>query len=324
MPWFRTLETKGLVYEEKAKAQLQEVEEVKNKLHFEVKSTWYELYELERIINLTNDNLTILKTYESLTLSRYEVAQTSLVDVIRVQLQIVQNENELLALEDKRTPLKVKFNSLLNRDVNSGIENSNTLPRVSSQDYDSQLVDSLFEQIPRLQQLKYQKLSFSRLQKVASLSSKPSFGFGLDYAVVGRRTDMDVPDNGKNIFMPMVSFSLPLNRKKYQASVNEQIINQQKIEYQVENLKNNFITDLENIKKEMIDADRNIELYTSQIQMASQALDILTVNYSSAGKDFEEILRMQQQILRYKIAFEHALKDQYILKSKIEYLLASD
>ncbi len=324
MPWFGTLETKGLVYEEKANAQLQEVEEVKNKLHFEVKSTWYELYELERIINLTNENLTILKTYESLTLSRYEVAQTSLVDVIRVQLQIVQNENELLALEEKRIPLSVKFNSLLNRDTQSKIQISNTLPRISSQVYQSQLVDSLFELIPRFQYFKYQKSSFSRLQEVARLSGKPSFGFGLDYALVGRRTDMDVPDNGKNIFMPMVSFSLPLNRKKYQASVNEQIINQQKIEYQVENLKNNFITDLENIKKGMNDADRNIELYTSQIQMASQALDILTVNYSSAGKDFEEILRMQQQILGYKIAFEHALKDQYILKSKIEYLLASD
>ena len=324
LPWFGTLDTKRSVFEEKAKAQLQVVEEVKNKLHLEVKTTWYQLFELERILELTKENLIILKTYDNLAISKYEVAQTSLVDVIRVQLQIEQNENELSELENRKIPLSVKFNSLLNRDTKSEIQISSTLPDVISPVYQSQIIDSLFEQIPRFQYLKYQKISVNRSQEVARLSGKPSFSLGLDYAVVGRRTDMDVPDNGKNIFMPMVSFSLPLNRKKYQAAVNEQIINQQKIEYQIETLKNNFIVDLENIQKESNDAQRNIKLYTNQIQMASQALDILTVNYSSAGKDFEEILRMQQQILGYRIAFEHARKDQYILKSKIEYLLAGN
>ena len=324
MPWFGTLETKGMVFEEKAKAQLQLVDEVKNKLHFDVKSTWYELYELERIIELTKENLTILKIYDNLALSRYEVAQTSLVDVIRVQLQIKQNENELLALENQRIPLSAKFNSLLNRDTQSEIQISNTLPTVNNPAYESHVVDSLFELTPRFQHLKYQKISVNRLQEVARLSGKPSFNLGLDYGMVARRTDMDVPDNGKNIFMPMVSFSLPLNRKKYQAMVKEQIINQQKIEYQIENMKNDFIVDLENIKNGMNDAERNIALYINQIQMASQALNILIVNYSSAGKDFEEILRMQQQILGYRIALEHARKDQYILKSKIEYLLAGN
>ena len=324
LPWFGTLDTKRSVFEEKAKAQLQVVEEVKNKLHLEVKTTWYQLFELERILELTKENLIILKTYDNLAISKYEVAQTSLVDVIRVQLQIEQNENELIELENIKIPLRIKFNSLLNRDTKSEIQISSILPDVTSPVYQSQIVDSLFEQIPRFQHLKYQKISVNRLQEVARLSGKPSLSLGLDYAVVGRRTDMDVPDNGKNIFMPMVSFSLPLNRKKYQAAVNEQIINQQKIEYQIETMKNNFIVDLENIQKESNDAQRNIKLYTNQIQMASQALDILTVNYSSAGKDFEEILRMQQQILGYSIAFEHARKDQYILKSKIEYLLAGN
>ena len=87
LPWFGTLDTKRSVFEEKAKAQLQVVEEVKNKLHLEVKTTWYQLFELERILELTKENLIILKTYDNLAISKYEVAQTSLVDVIRVQLQ---------------------------------------------------------------------------------------------------------------------------------------------------------------------------------------------------------------------------------------------
>ena len=40
-------------------------------------------------------------------------------------------------------------------------------------------------------------------------------GFGLDYIPVEKRPNMDFADNGKDIFMPMVSLSLPIFNKKY-------------------------------------------------------------------------------------------------------------
>ena len=41
------------------------------------------------------------------------------------------------------------------------------------------------------------RISYSRKNK------KPNIGIGLDYAFVSERTDIDVADNGKDIFMPL-------------------------------------------------------------------------------------------------------------------------
>ena len=45
----------------------------------------------------------------------------------------------------------------------------------------------------------------------------PSIALGLDYVIVSERTDMDLPENGKDVIMPMVSFSIPLFTKKYKS-----------------------------------------------------------------------------------------------------------
>jgi len=43
-----------------------------------------------------------------------------------------------------------------------------------------------------------------------------------------------------------------------------------------------------------------IELYEEQIVESKQALNLLLSAYANSGKDFEEVLRMQQQILKYQ------------------------
>ena len=55
----------------------------------------------------------------------------------------------------------------------------------------------------------------------------PSLGIGLDYGIVGERDDINVPDNGKDIIMPMISMSLPIFRGKYSAAREEAQLMQQ-------------------------------------------------------------------------------------------------
>ncbi len=43
-----------------------------------------------------------------------------------------------------------------------------------------------------------------------------------------------------------------------------------------------------------------INLYDEQIQETNQTLNLLFSAYGNSGKDFEEVLRMQQQLLKYE------------------------
>ncbi|MCZ6900119.1 MAG: hypothetical protein O7F74_07760, partial [Bacteroidetes bacterium] len=55
--------------------------------------------------------------------------------------------------------------------------------------------------------------------------------------------------------------------------------------------------------------------------LAKQSLDILLAEYTSAGSDFEEILRMDRQVLKYALELEKARADQNTSVAYIQYLM---
>jgi outer membrane protein TolC len=55
--------------------------------------------------------------------------------------------------------------------------------------------------------------------------------------------------------------------------------------------------------------------------LANQALNILIVQYSTEGSNFEEVLRMQQQLLDYRFKYLDALIDVNISVAMMERLM---
>ena len=76
---------------------------------------------------------------------------------------------------------------------------------------------------------------------------------------------------------------------------------------------------------EMYNMERAIdllELYDVQILKTEQAIDLLYSAYSNSGKDFEEVLRMEQQLLKYNISQATATKDYFVAVAKLDYITA--
>ena len=65
-----------------------------------------------------------------------------------------------------------------------------------------------------------------------------------------------------------------------------------------------------------------IQLYEEQIQESRQSLNLLFSAYSTSGKDFEEVLRMQQQILKYQKMKATALSEYHIALAELDYITA--
>jgi len=159
-------------------------------------------------------------------------------------------------------------------------------------------------------------------EKLARKQGMPTLGVGLDYVIVGERTDMNVPDNGKNVVMPMVSMSLPIFRGKYKAAVKEAQFTQLAISSNKEDFENNLTSFYEMTWYELVRANQLIDLYQVQITKTEQAITLLLTAYSNSGKDFEEVLRMQQELLKYQMAETTALKEYYTALAKLDYLTA--
>ena len=80
-------------------------------------------------------------------------------------------------------------------------------------------------------------------------------------------------------------------------------------------------TTFEKANKDYKDADRRIPLYLGQSDKATAALNILKTAYESDGKNFEEVLRMERQLLKYKLELEKARSDKDAAIAFIYYLM---
>ena len=113
-PWFGTLNTREDVVVQRAKAKYEEFEEAKSKLLFDIKSAYFLLYFVQRGIDITRENISILNTFRHLALIKVETGKSSAVDEMRVEMEINELENQLIYLLDTKWALEVQFNKLLN------------------------------------------------------------------------------------------------------------------------------------------------------------------------------------------------------------------
>jgi outer membrane protein TolC len=321
-PWFGTNGTKVNATEFNAQAKYHEFLDRKNELFYQVKKAYYPILELKEHIIWQEENLDILNTYKRLSTTAFSNGKGAMVDVIRVDIMIDNPNTEIQLLQDRLKPLQVAFNRLLNRSDSMPVVVQDNLEIYPGSEQFS--LDSLINNNPRLQAIELNIQAANALEETANKQGLPSFGVGLDYVIVGERTDLDVPDNGKNVFMPMVTMSLPLFRKKYNASIKEAQLTQSALSQKKLDLTNNLVSAYEN---EAYNSQRSLELlelYDVQIEKTNQAINLLYSAYSNSGKDFEEVLRMEQQLLKYNMSKSTATKDYYISVARLDYLTAKN
>lgn len=322
LPWVGTLKAQGDVMGYLAEAKFQAWLDSRNELLFKVKSAWYPIYELDQTIKYQQENKLILESFKTLSLTRFKNGKGAMVDVIRVDIMLDDLSTELIILENKRKPLLAQLNKLLNQNINTPLEITDSiLPDINLPVYS---IDSILENNPKLKEVEKKEQAWQQQTIVARKQGMPKLGIGLNYTIIGERTDMDVPDNGKDAIMPMVSISLPIYRKKYRAAHKEAEFMQSSLQEMKVDMSNELSATYELSYFELSKAIEEYKLFATQMEKTDQASNLLMASYSNSGKDFEEVLRMQQLNFKYKINTSTAVKNYFIAKARLEYLNAKN
>lgn len=319
-PWFGTLSAQKDAASLLAEAKYQEFLDARNKLYYQVAASYYPLYELEKLISIEAENQRILSSYKEIATVQFQNDKGSMVDVLRVDIMLKDATSNLSILEQKQKPLVTRFNKLLNRSDDDNIVVQDSLFTFSlPANYRK---DSLLASNPILDELELKIEASKASEQAAIKQGLPKLGVGLDYVIVGQRTDVSLPDNGQDVFMPMVSVSLPIFRGKYKAAQKEAQLMQESYSLQREEAANRLISSYDMIWFEIQKQIELIQLYEEQIQESRQSLNLLFSAYSTSGKDFEEVLRMQQQILKYQKMKATALSEYHIALAELDYITA--
>ncbi|KYG77252.1 transporter [Roseivirga spongicola] len=323
-PWFGTLKASGDVAALNADAQYQSFLDERNKLYYKVAAAFYPLYELNRWLELERENAEILESYKRIATTKFKNTEGSLVDALRVDLMLKDSQTNIEILEEKKLPLLSLFNQLLNRDEFEPVETPDSL--LIPDDPEVYPKDSVYKNNPVIQELEY-KINASKAQEIlAEKQGLPKLGLGLDYMIVGTRDDLasgtSIADDGQDALMPMVSFSIPLYRGKYRAAKKEAQLKQQAYTLQRVNTINTLTSGYEMGIFELSQQSQLVALYHEQIDQTKQVLNLLLTAYGNSGKEFEEVLRVQQQLLKYQKMKATALMKYHISLAKLQYLTA--
>ena len=245
-------------------------------------------------------------------------------DVLRVRIEIKALENRLALLKDSRLPLQAEFNQLLNRDYNQQVIVSDTLGDASIPFERMAILDSITQNNPMLKMLDAEVEAYEAQKKMAKLEGRPMLGAGVNYMPFSPRTENGMPMGGNDMVMPMIRLSIPIYRKKYTALQKEAELKQLAVQQRRENTVNLLSTQWSNAMRNLDDAVRRTELYRGQTDLAQQTLNLLMTSFATDGRDFEEVLRVQQQLLDYQLSLITAIVDQHTSIAALEKLAATD
>lgn len=310
-PWFGTLEAHEQVAAEKAKIKLHMFNIGKMELYRDIGILYNELYYLHRAIEITAENLKLLESFKGLAEVYFESGKSGFSSVLQVEMEEEELQNELNYLQDSKAPLLAEFEQLLNTDLKEPIVFPDSLWEEQLLMEKEEIYDTILAKSPHMVHLMHEANVHEYEAEVARKMGMPSITLGMSYTNVSPRTNLDqgmtLPDNGQDIFIfPQVGIKLPLYRKKYNAMKKEAELQQQAVAFERDNLKNELLTELEQLYRDYQDAKRKVKLYMRLSTIAEQSLDLLQTELATGRNNFFEMIRMERQLLNYQLKLEKA------------------
>lgn len=320
-PWFGTLQAREDAAARLAEATYQQFLDARNNIWYQVAQAWVPIYETSRWIALEEENLAIIRSFEDVATVNFQNGKGSMVDVLQAEIRRETSQANLEIYRDKLKAQVVAFNNLLNRDDTAKVAVPDTL--IIEETTYAIWKDSLLVNNPSLTALELRQQAATASATVAQKEGLPRIGLGLDYVLVGKNENSTVPDNGKDVIMPMATLTIPIFRKKYDAALREAELRQEGLSYTLENRRNELLTVYENTWFEIQKEKRQLQLFERNIEVTSQALNLLYTSYGNAGNDFEELLRTQQQLVQYRKKYAGSLAAYKTAVAKMKYLTAT-
>lgn len=317
LPWFGTITARENYAASMADADYVEIASAKRKLALSVAQSYYRLYSLQAKQQVLTQNIELLEVYHELALNSLEVGSASAVDVLKLQMRQNELAQQRQILEQDFNAEKVNFNNLLNRkeDLNVIVVDSLTLPQ------DEIMGEFTVAEVhPEL--MKYDRL-YESVTEAETLNRKealPKLGLGVDFIPVAERTDMVVDENGKDIFMPMVSVSIPIFNNKYKSVTRQNEIRQKEIHAQRDERRNKLETLLATALNNRVSAKITANTLLRNIEQAKDAEEILVRSYETGTIDFNDVLDIQELQLKFQTGLIEAVKNYYQQTALVNYL----
>lgn len=309
IPFPGKLSLKGKLHDKHAQMLNEKYEATKQEVIKNVKFIYYDIFWVDKAIQITEEEKAIIETLEKVAQRKYETNLATQQDVIKAQVELSRLIDRLFSLRQNRKSLVAKLNSIINRSKDmslgsiGGVEPKELayklerLHAIAKEQASELLVANL-----DVERAEYEK-------SLAKLDYLPDFTLGFDYIEVGSG-HTTAPNDGEDAWMGTIGVSLPIWFDKLSAQVKEKeaVLESRRSNYL--DVENYVIYEVEDLYFKIITYKDIISLYkTALIPQTEQAFEAARTGYESGKVDFLNWLESERILLQTRLAYYKAIVD---------------
>lgn len=297
------------------------VEERKIELVRKVKESYYQIYAVDKELEIVESNLKLLADMAVIAESRYAVGQGVQQDIYKAKLEKSKLLEQKITLRQQRTSLEATLNYLLFRpdDTPVGMIPEFELPKLAlSRD---PLQRAAQDKRPQLKALSAQVGKGDASRRLAQREYYPDFNLSFEYMM--REKAMNDP--GYDMYSVGVTFNLPAQKERRRAQVAEATSETDMARHELSVLTSSIRSSIGDLLAHLDRRRELVELYQrGLIPQASQALESALISYRVNKVDFLTVL--DGRINRFKYEKDlFASKAEYMIKlAELEAVIGAD
>lgn len=321
LPWPGKLDAQQQLALAKASPLLEKVAARQLILEQKLRKAWLRLYQINKLQEVLEEHIEIYQSQEELALNRMENDRGTGVAVYRLQLKLNEFRQRITQLEIEKAAPQAEINGILNRPPNAGVVLSGYLGIPELPPNLEDLLTKIATDHPMIRILALQQEISRQALALNTLESRPDFTIGLDYFLVGKRTDAEPMGNGRDILMPHVAISIPLNKDKYRAKEQEEQLRVQALDQRQLDQLNTFRAMVESALAGYRSAQSEINFLDEQTYLLRSALRVAQEDYANNRRDFGELLEFQDQLIGYRERHLAALVKMQMIMADLRFYL---
>jgi len=324
-PWFGKLDLKGDIAAQEASAVKAEYDALKLKIFFDVKNVYFEYGYLAQAVEITKENIELLRYLESVARARYSAGATPYADVIRTQVELGKLEDRVRTLIDLRTPIMAKLIAAMNMPAETVLPWPTDVPVMVIGITDDELFKQLPEHNPRIKRFEYLEAKEQAGIELAQKDYYPDFTLGLQTIATGEAIIPGISDSGEDPIIASLSINLPVWWDKRRAAVSEARSRRLSAKTGNQAVQDTLRADMQLALYRYRDAQRKIDLYQNTlIPKAEQSLGVTLEAFQAGLRSSLDLIDAEKTLLEFELAYVRALAEQAQSFAQLEMLLGKE
>lgn len=287
----------------------------------ELKRNYYQLYWLEKSIQITRKNKRLLEDFANIASTRYSVGEGLQQDLLKAQVEVSKMTDRLISLEEMGKTVRAKINVLLDRDPQASLGEPGelNLPEISYSE--EELQNMAVNSNPALRGMGFSVRAKEFSYRLSRRQYLPDFTLSAGYRIRDE-VNMD-PVRGVDFFSASVGISVPFYFwSKQKKNVQEKRLDWESAGQKYRNMENGTKLAVSRLFYSLVRYGEEVRLYSTAIlPQARQSLESARSAYQVGKIDFLTLLSNQATLYNYEIAYHQALSSYFVTLADMEQVL---